>query len=330
MTTISPSRPQPQARPRPEIQLDEMPALRRMWQASRLMGFMLYLYLVLLGFMLGAAVLDPRLVAGAPVWFKPIKFALASLFYGGTLLWMMSLVRRGRWLARLVCKVAGSMLLLEILWVGAQAARGVRSHFNLATPLDETLFAASGIAILFLWIAGAAGVVLLLLNRLEDPAFAWSLRLGLAASLVGGLVALPMLRLTPEQRAQRARGEMVVVEGGHSVGVPEGGPGLPFLGWSTTGGDLRVVHFVGLHGLQAIPLAGLLINRRGRRRLSAGRRTALVWIAGLGYIALTFLLQWQALRGQPLLAPDGLTLAAFAGLLLAAAAAAGLALRGGS
>ena len=103
--------------------------------------------------------------------------------------------------------------------------------------------------------------------------------------------------------------------GVHGVGVADGGPGLPFVGWSTAGGDIRVAHFVGLHALQIVPLLGIFVNRRFRQRLSDGRRTALVVIGGLGYLGLVLLLLWQALRAQPLIAPDTLTLVALAGLV---------------
>ncbi len=79
------------------------------------------------------------------------------------------------------------------------------------------------------------------------------------------------------------------------------------------GGDLRVPHFFGLHALQVLPLiGGLLALDWTRRRLSERQRLALVWTAGLGYLGLVLLLTWQALRGQSIVAPDALTLAAFA------------------
>jgi hypothetical protein len=106
------------------------------------------------------------------------------------------------------------------------------------------------------------------------------------------------------------------------VGVADGGPGLPLLGWSTVGGDLRVPHFFGLHAMQALPLiGGLLAFSAARRRWTEHGRLALVWTAGLGYLGLILLLTWQALRGQSIVAPDGLTLTA-AGLLAAALAVA--------
>jgi hypothetical protein len=44
-------------------------------------------------------------------------------------------------------------------------------------------------------------------------------------------------------------------------------------------------------------------------------RSLLAGIAGLAWIGLTAVLTWQAQRGQPVIAPDGLTLAALAGLI---------------
>lgn len=76
-------------------------------------------------------------------------------------------------------------------------------------------------------------------------------------------------------------------------------------------------HFFGLHGMQLLPLAGWALGRPAlRRRLSTPRRFVLIWTAGLGYLGLIAILTWQALRGQPVIAPDGQTWLALAGLVV--------------
>ena len=269
---------------------------------------------------------DQRVITGAPAWLKPFKFSLSIAIYSFTLLWILGFVEGKRWLVRAISAVTSAGLIVEMIVVITQVVRGTSSHFNAATPLDSTLFSIMGAIIMVVWVMTLIATLLLLFQRLSDPAFAWALRLGLVITLFGAASGMLMVRPTPAQQAAREAGQQVTAIGAHSVGVEDGGPGLPITGWSTTGGDLRIGHFVGLHALQALPLLGWLLMRRRIRRLGNARRVALVWIAGFGYAGVMGLTIWQALRGQPLLAPDALTLAAFAGLVAAVALPAGTAL----
>lgn len=131
---------------------------------------------------------------------------------------------------------------------------------------------------------------------------------------------LMISNMTPSQKAELEAGRQPQYLGAHSVGVEDGSSGLPFINWSTQGGDLRVAHFVGLHGMQVLPLIGFIVTRRFANILSERRRTVLVWTAGLGYLGFVILLTWQALRGQSIGAPDALTLAAFSALFVTVAA----------
>jgi hypothetical protein len=175
-------------------------------------------------------------------------------------------------------------------------------------------------SIVLTWAMNLLAIVLLMFQRLPDPAFAWALRLGLIVSFVGMAVALFMTTPTPEQLAGAKAGEGMPVVGAHSVGAGDGGPGLPVVGWSTEVGDLRVPHFFGLHALQVLPLVGWLVSVFGPGWLGPGHRVKLVWTAGLSYLGLVLLLTWQALRGQPIVAPDAATL----GTLSAFAVVAGM------
>jgi hypothetical protein len=138
-----------------------------------------------------------------------------------------------------------------------------------------------------------------------------------AGASLGGLMPGP----TAEQRQRMQAGEQPVLVGAHSVGVADGGPGLPLTRWSTEGGDLRIPHFVGMHGLQLLPLLGWWLGRRRAAGTPEGARIAArrVIVAGAGYLGLVGAVLVQALRGQPVVAPDALTLATLA-LVLAGTA----------
>lgn len=259
-------------------------------------------------------VVDDRVLAGAPIWFKPFKFSVSFVAYGLSLAWMLSLLDRGRragWWAGTVVAVAS---LVEMVIITGQVVRGKRSHFNHQTPFDEALFNAMAVTVVILWLGTLLIAILLLRARIADRASAWAMRCGIVIALAGAAVGFLMTQPTAEQR----RGSSAVV-GAHSVGVPDGGPSMPLTGWSTTGGDLRIPHFVGMHALQLLPLllmglAALAAHPRFGRLADDRVRLRLVLVASAAYAAAFALTTWQALRGQPLTDPDGATLTA-AGLI---------------
>ena len=238
---------------------------------------------------IGLAAVDHRTLLGVPLWFKPMKFAISLTLYALALAWMLGQLRE-RALRRTGWFIVAGVTLEMVIIVG-QAARGVRSHFNDDTTFDIILFAVMGATITLVWLATLAIALRFLREPGRDRAMAVAIRLGLLVSLIGMAVGFVMSAV-----------------GSHAVGVPDGGPGLPFVGWSTIGGDLRVGHFVGLHALQVLPLLAALVAQRGLPE--AARVRAVVSVAA-GYLGLVLLLTWQALRAQPVLAPDGLTASAF-------------------
>src|SRR5262249_51603128 len=145
--------------------------------------------------------------------------------------------------------------------------------------------------------------------------------LGAAA---GGL----MVRPTPAQIEALQSHNYMSTAGAHTVGAPDGGPGIPGVGWSTQYGDLRIPHFFGLHGVQLLPFIGWLTLRR--RSSTGGRKQIPMAFAAAGsYLGFIGILTWQALRGQSLIDPDSTTLFALAVWLMMTILAAVLLTRDG-
>ncbi len=297
-------------------------ALAAAWRADRPLTLVGLLTAALLVACAAGIVLDPRVITGAPAWLKPAKFAVSITIYAFTLVWLLRFVTGRPRLVRLISGVTALCLGIEMVVIVAQVVRGTASHFNVSTPLDAVLWTVMSLSILPVWLLCALLAALLMRQRNLDPALGAAVRWGAVIAAVGMALAFFMTRPTPEQRARFGR-EPVRTVGAHSVGVPDGGPGLPVVGWSTQGGDLRVAHFVGLHGLQALPLlAWALAPLRRRRELTVQQAAGLVHAGGAAYLGVTLLAAWQALRGQSVIAPDALTLGVLAAVLGGAALAA--------
>lgn len=294
--------------------------LAKAWRASPPLTAVGLLMLALAPVFGLALIADPRTITGMPAWLKPAKFAVSVGVFCLTLAWVQSFLMPWRRLRAVTGWATALTLSMEVTIISLQAWRGMASHFNVGTPLDGVLYLAMGIGILLQTLLTVTIALALWASSFEDRALGWALRLGVTLSIAGASVGVLMTRPNLQQREEaRARGGRYVVNGAHTIGGPDGGPGLPGTGWSLEHGDLRVAHFVGLHALQALPIVALLL---ARRRLDDARRVRLVLLAAVSHGTLFLILFWQALRAQSIAGPDATTLTALGVWALATAAGA--------
>jgi hypothetical protein len=178
---------------------DPRDLLRRAWAFSRPLALVGVAMLLTLLAALAGILVDPRVVTGAPAWLKPAKFAISISIYCFTLLWLLTFVRGRPRLVGLIAWVTAVALLIEMVLIAYAAALGTTSHFNVSTPVSTAVWTMMALSIVLVWAANLLTVVLLLVQRLPYPAFAWALRLGLIISFVGMGLALLMTSPTPEQ-----------------------------------------------------------------------------------------------------------------------------------
>jgi hypothetical protein len=245
---------------------------------------------ILLAAMIPAAIallLDDRELRGVNVWVKPMKFMASGALVALTTSWLArhlpEAVRAGRSYRALVWTLIATTT-FEVTYISLQAALGQGSHYNVTDVFHIVMFSLMGIGAIAL--------------TATQPWLAWLIwRHGDTANLPRAYLHAVMLGL------------VLTFVLGASVGVmlgnlqPAGGPGLPVVGWSRVGGDLRVAHFLGIHAEQILPLAGLLLAVWAAR--APGPRSPIahagVWALALGLTAVWGATVFQALQGRPLL-----------------------------
>src|SRR5690349_499914 len=89
-----------------------------------------------------ALAVDRRILDGAPVWVKPLKFELSLAIHFATLALVVGALGtawRDGPLLRSIAWAAAVCAVLEVAWIGIQAARQEASHFNLSTPFNAAM-----------------------------------------------------------------------------------------------------------------------------------------------------------------------------------------------
>ena len=232
---------------------------------------------------------DQRLILGINPWIKPMKFLISITIFLWTTAWFMQETQPDVVKRALVRWTISLAMVIEIGLIIMQAARGTTSHFNVATEFDARVFSIMGMAIT---VSTIAMMLFLWILRRDTPGqragYLWGIRLGV------GLFVLASWQ-----------GFMMVVNHAHTVPGPDGGPGLPFINWSTAMGDLRSVHFFGMHAMQALPLLGFLLDRTiGANQPSDLIPTArnVVIAIGIAWFVVAGALLGVALLGRPVMA----------------------------
>jgi len=214
------------------------------------------------------------IVLGINAWIKPMKFFFSIWIFCWTMAWYLIHLARPR-VVRIYTWAVVVVMIIEQVIITWQAANGRLSHFNNTTVFYRSLFVLMGVAIatLTVW-TGVIGYYFFKQKRFKAPmTYIWGIRLGIILfvlfSFEGGIMAA---RLS------------------HTVGAPDGGPGLPVVNWSSQYGDLRVAHFIGIHSLQLLPLFGYYLAKSSRQ----------VKLFSVAYFLFTMLLFVQAFSRTPL------------------------------
>jgi hypothetical protein len=235
--------------------------------------------------------LDDRTLNGVSIWAKPMKFNLSFALHLATLLVFVALMKpsaRGRRAVGLTIVLTSAAVLVELLYIFVQAARGRASHFNFETQWET---------VAYYGLMGGAAVAVMLGTMVIGLAAWRGARDDIGAGLRTGILLGTVVSTVATFVTAGALASGSVTPTGHWIGGElSDANGLPITGWSTTGGDLRVAHFFATHLLQALPVLGWLADRARPRWASltvfggAAAGVAVVW--------LTFA---QALAGRPFL-----------------------------
>lgn len=253
-------------------------------------------------------IIDERTLGGVSVWEKPIKFFISSAIFAITYSWLSSFIDKGSRWVRIAGSVIAVSLAIELVLITAVAGFGETSHFNVSSPLAITIWSMMATFISLVLIATVVLSILIIRDKSQVATVRLGLGLGSLNTAVGMGLAFLMTSPTANQLA-----DFQGIAGAHSVGTSDGGPGLPFLGWSTVAGDLRVGHFFGLHSIQiAISLIVLAYL------LPVALQLPILLVGNFTYLGFVGIVTWQALRAEPFSSPSTLTITSFVFLVVGA------------
>lgn len=207
---------------------------------------------------------------GPVSWRKPIEFGISGGLTVLSLAAVMGRLPRTGWLAW-PCAVPVSFFVPETALIDLRRWRGVPSHFNHDTSFDVAVFGWMGILVAIVAM-GIIGMTVWMFVSLRGPGSS-------ALAIKAGMVFLTIGQVL---------GFAIVTNG---LGVDDLSRASVF----GAAGEMKVPHAVALHGLQALGVLALLLERT---RLEESRRTWLVLLGTAGYTLALIVATIQTFGGR--------------------------------
>ena len=198
---------------------------------------------------IGLLAFDHTLVLGINAWAKPLKFYFSAGLMSWTMGWLLYSIN-SKMARNLFSWGIIISFLMENAIVFIQSWRGVASHFNTKTPFDALLN--NGLLLFIaLFFINMFFITIVVFTQRKMPLsqhYSWGVRMGLLIFLILSMVGFGMFLIQA-----------------HTIGGEDGSKGLLFFNWSKKHGDLRIIHFMGVHALQIIPLVSYYLFEKKRQ-----------------------------------------------------------------
>jgi hypothetical protein len=223
---------------------------------------------------------------GVNPWIKPIKFSMSFSTFATTMSLLLMALQIPQWQLNLARRLMATSIALEIFSLGAQAWR-VAHTLSGYSLIDSALAQLTNSMVMVNTAIACWMLFLFCANRVKadlvDGPMVSAIRYGMVIFLAGNAI-----------------GGYMLARGSHTVGMADGGPGLPFVNWSTIAGDLRIAHFISIHAIQIVPLFAYILAQMAPIQPVKRRRMAIAALALAVSVAVggTFL---QAALGRPFL-----------------------------
>jgi hypothetical protein len=222
---------------------------------------------------------------------KAMTFAETGWLLCWAVGWLLPLVTMRRWQRGVVAVGTLLFAMVETILMSVQVWRGVPSHYNTDAPFDLALFISTGVLAAVFIGAMSVLVVAAFRERRLAPSLLLSVHAGTLLLLFGLAVGFVMIM----NSSGVWQGMAHLLETRFDMQVREG----------EIGGDLVLLHAIGVHGLNLVPLAAWLLSYS---RLSERARTLITAFVTFNIVVITVVLSVQVFNAAPLASIDLISL----------------------